>query len=55
MIGTRMPIRQVSYNWENFAPTAYKIHVDIDKAELIKPTMKNDLPLNYDAKDFYRH
>lgn len=52
MIGTRMPIRQVSYNWENFAPSAYKIHVDIDKAELIKPTMKNDLPLNYDAKDF---
>jgi len=52
MIGTRMPIRQVSYNWENFAPSAYKIHIDIDKAELIKPTMKNDLPLNYDAKDF---
>jgi acetolactate synthase-1/2/3 large subunit len=52
MIGTRMPIRQVSYNWENFASSAYKIHVDIDKAELVKPTMKNDLPLNYDAKDF---
>ncbi len=54
MIGTRMPIRQVSYNWENFAPSAYKIHVDIDKAELVKPTMKNDLPLNYDAKDFLK-
>lgn len=52
MVGTRMPIRQVSYNWENFAPAAYKIHVDIDKAELEKPTMKNDLSLNYDAKDF---
>ncbi len=52
MIGTRMPIRQVSYNWENFAPAAYKIHVDIDKAELIKPTMKTDLPLQYDAKKF---
>ncbi len=52
MIGSRMPIRQVSYNWENFAPSAYKIHVDIDKAELIKPTMKTDLPLQYDAKEF---
>ncbi|MDB5249657.1 MAG: acetolactate synthase [Segetibacter sp.] len=52
MIGTRMPIRQISYNWENFAPNAYKIHVDIDKAELVKPTMKTDLPLNYDAKEF---
>ncbi|HEX8333112.1 MAG TPA: thiamine pyrophosphate-binding protein [Segetibacter sp.] len=52
MIGTRMPIRQVSYNWENFASSAYKIHVDIDKAELVKPTMKTDLPLQYDAKEF---
>jgi acetolactate synthase-1/2/3 large subunit len=52
MIGTRMPIRQVSYNWENFAPAAYKIHVDIDRAELVKPTMKTDLPLQYDAKKF---
>jgi acetolactate synthase-1/2/3 large subunit len=52
MIGTRMPIRQVSYNWENFAPAAYKIHVDIDKAELVKPTMKTDLALQYDAKEF---
>lgn len=54
MIGTRMPIRQVSYNWENFAPAAFKIHVDIDKAELLKPTMKNDLALNYDAKAFLK-
>ncbi len=52
MIGTRMPIRQVSYNWENFAPAAYKIHIDIDKAELEKPTMKTNLALNYDAKQF---
>lgn len=52
MIGTRMPIRQVSYNWENFAPSAYKIHIDIDKAELEKPTMKTNLALNYDAKEF---
>jgi acetolactate synthase-1/2/3 large subunit len=52
MIGTRMPIRQVSYNWENFAPSAFKIHIDIDEAELKKPTMKTDLPLQYDAKEF---
>ena len=52
IIGSRMPIRQVSYNWENFARKAYKIQVDIDKAEMSKPTIKIDLPLNYDAKDF---
>jgi len=52
IIGSRMPIRQVSYNWENFAPSAYKIQIDIDPAELNKPTMNNQLALNYDAKDF---
>lgn len=52
IIGSRMPIRQVSYNWENFASAAYKIQVDIDPAELSKPTMNNNLALNYDAKDF---
>jgi acetolactate synthase I/II/III large subunit len=52
IIGSRMPIRQVSYNWENFAPDAYKIQVDIDPAELIKPIATNNLSLNYDAKDF---
>ncbi|ASZ10111.1 thiamine pyrophosphate-binding protein [Chitinophaga pendula] len=52
IIGSRMPIRQVSYNWENFAREAYKIHVDIDGAELKKPITKADMPLQYDAKDF---
>lgn len=52
IVGSRMPIRQVSYNWENFARGAYKIQVDIDAAELKKPTMKPDLPLQYDAGDF---
>lgn len=52
IIGSRMPIRQVSYNWENFARHAYKIQVDADEAELRKPTMKLDLPIHCDAKLF---
>jgi acetolactate synthase-1/2/3 large subunit len=52
IIGSRMPIRQVSYNWENFAPQAFKIQVDIDFAELIKPIATSQLALNYDAGDF---
>jgi acetolactate synthase I/II/III large subunit len=52
MLGSRMAIRQVSYNWENFARMAYKVQVDIDGAELIKPTIKIDLPLQYDVKLF---
>jgi len=50
IIGSRMPIRQLSYNWENFAREAYKIHIDIDPAELRRPFLKADLPLVYDAK-----
>ena len=33
-IGSRNNIRQVSYNWENFAKNAKLVCVDIDKAEL---------------------
>ncbi len=50
IIGSRMPIRQLSYNWENFARDAFKIHIDIDPAELQRPFLKVDLPLVYDAK-----
>jgi len=51
-LGTRNNIRQVSYNWENFAPKAYKIMVDIDNAELEKPLVKPDLAINADMKYF---
>ncbi|MBP5429389.1 MAG: thiamine pyrophosphate-binding protein [Elusimicrobiaceae bacterium] len=51
-IGSRNNIRQVSYNWENFAKNAKLISVDIDKAELDKPTVKPDLKIQADAKDF---
>ncbi len=50
-LGTRNNIRQVSYNWENFAKNAKKIIVDIDPAELKKPTVKPDLPLCGDLKE----
>lgn len=51
-IGTRNNIRQVSYNWEFFAREAYKVIVDIDEAELNKPTIKPDLAVCSDAKKF---
>ena len=52
-LGTRNNVRQVSYNWENFAKRAYKIVVDIDPAELQKPLVKPDLPICADLKDFF--
>lgn len=51
-IGTRNNIRQVSYNWQSFARNAKKVVVDIDSAELKKPTLVPDLAINSDAKYF---
>ena len=51
-IGSRNNIRQISYNWENFAKNAKLVCVDIDNAELNKPTLKPFLKINADAKHF---
>ncbi|RKP59073.1 thiamine pyrophosphate-binding protein [Pararobbsia silviterrae] len=45
ILGSRLNIRQVSYNWAAFAREAYKIWVDIDPIELRKPTVKADMPV----------
>ncbi|MCB5943651.1 thiamine pyrophosphate-binding protein [Acidocella sp. KAb 2-4] len=52
ILGCRLNIRQISYNWENFAPDAVKIMVDIDPAELAKPTLKIEKPVLADLKTF---
>ena len=52
VLGCRLNIRQVSYTWKNFARAAYKIQVDVDPAELEKPTVKPDMPICADAKIF---
>jgi acetolactate synthase-1/2/3 large subunit len=52
VIGTRLNIRQVSYNWGFFARHAYKIQVDVDRAELEKPMVKIDFPVCSDARLF---
>ncbi len=50
--GTRNNIRQISYNWSSFGKNAKKIIVDIDYAELNKKTIKGDIIIQSDAKDF---
>jgi acetolactate synthase-1/2/3 large subunit len=52
VLGCRLNIRLISYNWENFARYAYKVLVDIDAAELKKPTLRPDLPIHADLADF---
>lgn len=51
-VGTRISIRQVGYNWKTWARGAEVIMVDIDPAELKKPTLHVELPIWADAKDF---
>ena len=52
VIGSRLNIRQVSYNWKAFARHAYKVQVDVDEAELSKPTVQPDLAISCDAAAF---
>ena len=51
-VGTRISIRQVGYNWKTWARAAEVIMVDIDQAELKKPTLHVEMPVWADAKDF---
>ena len=51
-VGTRISIRQTGYNWKTWARAAEVIMVDVDKAELKKPTIHVEMPVWADAKDF---
>ena len=51
-LACRMNIRQISYNWENFAKNAKLVAVDIDSAELEKPTLDVAVPIHADIKQF---
>jgi acetolactate synthase-1/2/3 large subunit len=50
VLGSRLNIRQISYNFSAFARAAYKICVDIDQLELQKPSIGVDLPINADLR-----
>jgi len=52
ILGSRLNIRQTGYTWKSFARAAYKIWVDIDPAELSKPTVRPDLGIQADARKF---
>lgn len=52
VIGCRMNLRQIGYAKNEIAPKAYKIMVDIDKAELQKKTFSVDMPVHCDCGQF---
>lgn len=51
-LGTRNNVRQISYNWENFAPHAVTVAVDVDPAELKKPTFRPTHAVEADLAKF---
>ena len=53
VVGCRLNIRQISYNWDSFSPDSWKCHVDIDPAELYKPTLSTDLKIQLDISNFF--
>lgn len=51
ILGSRLNIRQVSYNWKAFAREAFKIWVDVDEMEFKKPTVKPDMAVLADLRN----
>ncbi len=52
VIGSRLNIRQTSYNWDSFGKNAWIVQVDVDAAELAKPGVQADLKVQTDAQVF---
>ena len=52
VIGSRLNIRQTSYNWNSFAQNAWVVQIDIDNCELYKPGVQAQLRVQADAKVF---
>jgi len=52
VLGSRLNVRQVSYNWKSFASNAWKAMVDVDQAELDKPTLNIDLKICANLQEF---
>jgi len=53
VLGSRLNIRQISYNWKAFARNARVAMVDIDSAELAKPTLSLHRPIHADLREFF--
>ena len=52
VLGCRLNIRQISYNYAAFARGACKVMVDVDTAEMRKPTLDIDVPIHADLAEF---
>lgn len=53
VLGSRLSVSSVGYDYKNFAREAKRIVVDIDEIEHQKPTIKIDLFIKTDLKSFF--
>ncbi|MBA3053393.1 MAG: thiamine pyrophosphate-binding protein, partial [Sphingomonadales bacterium] len=53
VLGSRLNLRQISYNWQSFARNGRVAMVEIDQAELDKPTLSLHRPIHADLADFF--
>ncbi len=54
ILGSRLNIRQIGYNFAEFSPNSKKIMVDIDEEEMNKNTLSIDLKINADLNNFLK-
>lgn len=52
ILGSRLPIRQVGYEWDLWAPHAHVVMVDIDAAEMAKPSLHVERPIHANLAEF---
>ena len=52
VLGCRLSMRQISYNWDSFARNAKVAMIDVDAAELAKPMLHLHRPIQADLKAF---
>lgn len=52
VLGCRLSMTQMGFNYEKFSPHSYKIVVEVDPDELKKPSVSIDMPINMDLKKF---
>ena len=55
ILGSRLSTAQIGYMDDLYGKNAKKIYVEIDKKEMKKPTVRADLPINCNVKDYINY